>query len=673
LLAVAVFAARPSDAFAAADRYGGVWHEGKGTGAFVPISAGMTWTDVLNYRMTWGNLYSYRISDIEVVPKGCPSDRRDLFATQWEEGKWHDKLYVVSSLAEFQSAVASECRRGYRLKDFELWDSKCDEPVKYILLFRQDGKPCQYTPLINSDAWTKFGGLVSTYGGFGYTLVDFEMTPGPTLNDPNVMGVWYYGPSTQKFEVQTREQFEADMKAQEGLTTLMDMESFRRIEGGIGVLYWKRYVAGLWETLPTNADDHEVGEVYTKFKDLIYKQSAKRQLVDFEVYPDTNDDRFGDTFKSYLQGIGGGYAFAVLQSGELVAGDGEGYARQPADGNVGMTIQVPGPVASVTKFFTALGVLRFAETQPNVNAWLDEPMVQHLPGDFGPFGAGVGTVTIRQLLSQKTGLATFVPSQNADFVTNPAGWRQEMIAWLGQPLADFSKQYKYQNIHFELLALIMDEVELPPIVNSATPWRDWMIQQVFANAGVGALYCGGTASDALSYPLNNSQGGKEWIDSSWDCAGNGTGVGMFWASALDLARLNSAFRKGSIVSPSTVTMALAQGLGLDPPYPDTDGDATTTGDRLYTKNGGLCAYNGNGDSVGSDTLIARFDDYNFDDDWFSPAPPQTNDYVYEVGHRDFDVGIMIHGSAYAGVCYTARSFPIPKAMLQEALRRRENW
>ena len=235
MLAIAALAIRPPDAAAAADRYGGVWHPGKGTGAFVPISAGMAWPDVLTYKVSWGNAYSFRISDIEVVSKGCPSEREDRFATQWEEGTWSDKLYVVSSLVDVQNALANECRRGYRLKDFEIWDSDCDEPVKYILLFRQDGKPCRYTPLLNSDAWNKFGGLVGTYGGFGYTLVDFEMTPGPTFNDPTITGVWYYGPSTQKFDVLTREKFEGEMAAQEGLMTLMDMESFRRTEGGTGM------------------------------------------------------------------------------------------------------------------------------------------------------------------------------------------------------------------------------------------------------------------------------------------------------------------------------------------------------------------------------------------------------------------------------------------------------
>jgi CubicO group peptidase (beta-lactamase class C family) len=476
------------------------------------------------------------------------------------------------------------------------------------------------------------------------------------------------------------------MKAQEGSMTLMDMESFRRTEGGTGMLYWRRYVAGLWEALPNaNADEHEVGEVYNKFKGLIYREPAKRQLVDFEVHPDTSDERFKRTFDKHLAGVGGGYAFAVLQEGELVAGDGEGYARQPADGNVGMTPEVRGPVASVTKFFTALGVLRFAETQPDVNAWLDQPMIQLLPPDFGPFGTGVGTVTLRELLRQTTGLATFTPSGNP--VNDPAGWRQQMIAWLAQPLANAMKPYQYQNVHFELLALLMNEVVLPPVLNSANPWLDWMHQEVFASAGVGPLVCGGTAADALSYALNSSQGGVEWIDSTWDCAGFGTGVGMFWASALDLARIDSALRQGSIVSQATVSTVLAQGLGLDPAWvtnagvpiqPDGDGSPATVGDRLYTKNGGLCGYNGNGDSVGTETLIARFDDYNFDDDAFSPAAPGTNDYAYEVGYRDFDVGIMIHASPYNGPCWTQqtptpRSFPVPKAILREALLQPEDW
>jgi CubicO group peptidase (beta-lactamase class C family) len=677
LLAIAVLVIGPPEAMAAADRYGGVWHPGKGTGAFVPIAAGMAWADVLNYKQSWGKANSFRITDIEVVPKGCPSDRSDLFATQWEKGSWNDKLYVVHSMAEVQNALANECRRGYRLVDFEIWESDCDEPVKYILLFRQDGKPCQYTPLINSAPYDEFGGYVTTYSGYGYTLVDFEVSPGSQQN-PTITGVWYYGSSVQEFKIVYRETFDAEMAAHEGSMTLMDMESYRRAEAGPASAYWRRYVAALWQSLPgLNTDDHEIGEVYDKFKGLIYKQESERQLVDFEVYSDTTDARFSRTFDKYLSGIGGGYAFAVLQAGELVAGDAEGYARYSS---VPMGIDVRGPVASVTKFFTALGVLRFAETQPNVNLWLDEPLVQHLPGDFGPFGAGVETITIRELLRQTTGLATFTPSVNP--VNDPNGFRQEMIAWLGQPLANAMKPFQYQNVHFELLALMMDEVELPVIMSSTAPWRDWMNQEVFANAGVSPLLCGGTTVDALSYPLNNSQGGVEWIDSSWDCAGFGTGVGMFWASALDLAKVDSAFREGAIVSPSTVAMVLSQGLGLDPAWltgagvpmqPDNDGSAATIGEELYTKNGGLCGTNGNGDSVGTETLIARFDDYNFDDDGSAPPPPLTNDYLYEVGYRDFDIGIMIHSSAYSGTCFSARSFPIPKAMLQEALLQREDW
>ena len=682
VVAAAFLFVRPPGAEAAADRYGGVWHAGKGTGAFVPTAAGMTWKDVLDYKQSWGDANSFRITDIEVVPRGCPSDERDLFATQWEEGAWKDKLYVVSSTSAVQSAMANECRYGYRLVDFEIWEPACEEPTSYILLFRGGGKPCR-AGLVDSAPAHGFSSLVDAHAASGLTLVDFEVVPDPQLT-PTVLGVFYPGSAQQKFSVGARHVFEAEMSAQEGSMTLVDMESYRKLESG-PFPFWRRYVAGLWETLPApNTDDHEVGEVYTKFRKLIYMEEGKRKLADFEVYPDTTDGRFVRTFENHLDGTGGGgWAFAVLQAGELVAGDAGGWARDPSGGSgLVMGIDVRGPVASVTKFFTALGVLRYAEaTQPDLDLWLDEPMVQHLPGDFGPFGPGVGTVTLRELLRQTTGLATFAPTVNP--IKDPAGFRQDMIDWLAQPLANPMKPFQYQNVHFELLALLMDEVELPPILNSPFRWRDWMNQQVFAPAGVGPLLCGGTSADALSYPLNNSSGGIEWIDSSWDCAGSGTGVGMFWASALDLAKVNAAFRDGSIVSPGAVAMALAQGLGLDPAWinsagvpqqPDTDGSPATIGDRLYTKNGGLCGYNGNGDSAGSETLIARFDDYNFDDDLSSPAAPSSNDYGYETGHRDFDAGIMIHSSSSAGDCWSApRAFPVPKAILRQALLLAEDW
>ena len=670
LLAVGVLTVRPPDVASGADRYGGIWHPGKGTGLFVPLSAGMTWGDVLSYRQSWGAANSFRITDIEVVPKGCPSDRRDLFATQWEEGTWADKLYVVSSISAVQNALSNECRLGYRLKDFEIWDSDCSEPVKYILLFRQDGKPCSKTPILASQASSKFGGLVSNYVSLGYTLADFEIVPGAS-NDPTILGAWYPGPSTQKFEVLDREAFEAEMTAQEGHMTLMHMESFRRQVGQFPVPSWWRYVAGLWETLPgTNADDHEVGEVYPKFKDLVYKEPSQRQLVDFEVYPDTNDDRFGQALNSHLAGVTGGYAVAVIQAGEVVATHAVGYARRPAEGNLGMTVDVRGPVLSVTKFFTALGVLRYAETKPDPNAWLDTPMTQHLPPDFVSFGPGVSTVTLRELLTQKTGLAEFTPSGSP--VDDPVGWREQMKSFLSQPLADPTKAYQYQNIHFDLLALLMEEVELPPIVNSAHRWSDWMNQQVFAKAGVGPFLCGGTAADALSYPLNVVEPGLQWNDGNWDCAGSGTGAAMFWASTLDLARVNAAFRAGKIVSPAMVSMVLAQGLGLDPDYPDNDGSPDTIGEELYKKSGRICSYSGS-HSAGSETLIARFDDYNFDDDPMSPLAPQTNDSPYEVGYRDFDIGIMVHSTPYAGECFTDRIYPSLRKMLREAVLKKENW
>ena len=688
-----------------ADRYGGVWHQGKDSGVFVPLHAGMMWADVLQYRILWGRQNSFRITDIEVDSTSCPSNQGGPFATKWEKGSWQDRLAIYYSLAAFKTAIHNQWKLGFQLVDFEIWGGHCQNiGPAYIALYREAvPSPYRTPPKVDSTWLTSLQSTINDYAKSGYKLVDFEIDKAPmnqSLPSPvEALGVWYAGSAKQEYLVLERSQFEAEMTNRDSTSTLMDMESDRL------KLYPQkpptRYVAALWENFSkNNIDEHEVGEVYTKFKELIWLQDHSRKMIDFEVYPNTIDKRFGVVFGKYLNNLGGGSAYAVLQAGELIAGSAHGWARRAfTDPNNGtqypgkvMELDTRGPVASVTKFFTALGVLRYAETRhfPHgyrwVDEWLDEPMIHHLPIDFHSFGPGVETVTIRDLLRQTTGLAEFTARKiSIDNLLGPthnsARWRKDMRDWLSQPLADSSKAYKYQNIHFELLALIMDEVELPGVISSLTPWHDWMNQQVFANAGVGPLLCEPTNGDALSYPLTFSTQGVEWIN-SWPCNGYGTGIGAFYASTLDLAKVSAAVREGKILSTVTARKIFEQGLGLDPPYPDGDGKIETGGEELYTKNGGLCGNNSQGQVSGTETLIARYDDYNFDDDglhYLGMGSPK-NDYIYEVGFLDFDFGIMIHSSPYSvGMpCpskefATPRNFPTPKEMLQEAFLLPENW
>ena len=694
--------------FAAADRYGGVWHPGKGTGAFVPIATGMKLEHVMAYRESWGEDSSLRLTDIEVVAKGCPADTTDVFATKWETGEWNDKIEIYSSIGELESAARNECENGYELVDFEIWRTHCEGDL-FIGLFRETEK-CTAEPeiIIDGTSIETFAGLLTQRKQEGYRLVDFELDiPLSTINPPvDVVGVWYPGTSQQEFYDLNRPDFEAEMLAREGTMTLVDMESYRAMEFLTDIP--ERHVVGLWEVLPDeNADDHEVGETYSKFSDLIYMDENTRNLVDFEVYADTLDRRFARVIERYFD-YGGGASIAVLQSGELVSEGTRGFAKLPEASQPGqlMTISTRGAVASVTKFITTLGVMRYADYVLGDLSWIDEAMVDHLPNDFGPFGAGVENITIRDLLRHTSGLSEFQPT--SDLLNAQQDWRDEMIAFLGEPLpTDPTLVPGYQNIHFELLALIMDEVELPKFLNDPEPWTWWIENQVFAFAGIGPLDCGGNPGDALPHPVSGGPSAKDWIDSSWSCAGFGTGAAMYWASPLELAKLSWAVRDNAFLSPAAVELIYSDGLGLDWAYAN-DGDSDTSGERIYGKGGGLgrCEWP---DQVGAETLMARYDDYDVDDTDArkkvvvgpesggpvtpGPATPtsgsssqpdhegSSDDYAYNPGGRDFDVGLMVHRSAYSG-CPTVeefeegnipRGFPTPLELLQEAVLQPEDW
>ena len=667
LAALLLTAGASADAHAS-DRYGGVWHEGVATGAFVPLEAGMTFAALQQYRTYWDDL---RITDFEIQEQGCPAEEIDLTASQWEEGTFYDELLVYESLEAFESGLAVKCDEGMVLHDFERWNPECERGAneQYIALFREGECDVEFLPYVElSDVWD-FGNVVPDANESGYEAVDFEVGD----DGEEVMAVFYGGGAPQYFETLDRPDFESVMIDNEGQYRLEDMESFRSEE--------TRYVSGLW-SLSEERDDHEVGEVYGMFGRLLYMDQYTRKLEDFEVYPDAVDQRFVNVISQYLS-MPQAYGFAVLQGGDVVADGGSGFAVRPVDSSgpgIAMTSESVGVSASVTKLVTTLGVIRYAEQYSGTGDWLDTYMVDVLPPDFQTFGAGVEQIKLRDLLTQQTGLETFDPPEGFDWTQDQLGWRELMKAWLELPLeTNLNPQpRKYQNIHFELLALIMDEVVLPPIVPGADPWRTWVNDEVFAPVGIGPRKCYGTGGDARSYPFawSNTSPGVYFAPNNWECGGNGTGIGMFWISPMDMAVLADGIRNGTVISSGRADDLLADGQGLDESNgvqyytPALDTDANTIGEEIHSKNGGLIGGNGQ-DTVGMETITIMYDDLDHDDDG-------NGDYRYEIGHTELSVALTVNSTPIAtgdpcpnDMC--TRLFPAPWSMAVEALMQPEDW
>jgi len=667
-LAALVLCAGSASEAHASDRYGGVWHEGVATGAFVPLEAGMTFSAMQKYRTSyWDDL---RITDFEIHEQGCPAEEVDLTASQWEEGTFYDELIVYGSLPAFETGLIAKCEEGMVLHDFERWNPQCEREgnEQYVALFREGDCNLELTPYVElSDVW-EFGNLVPGINESGYEVVDFE------IGDDNdeVMAVLYGGGNAQYFETLDRPDFESEMIDNEGQYRLEDMEGFRNEE--------TRYVSGLWN-LTEARDEHEVGEVYGMFRRLLYMEQDSRKLEDFEVYPGVVDQRYANAISQQLS-MPQAYGFAVIQGGDVVADGGSGFAVRPVDdpgGGVAMASDSVGVSASVTKLVTALGVIRYAEQQPGPDDWLDTKMVDVMPSDFTEFGEGVDQVTLRDLVTQQSGLVEF-DGGGFDWTVDQAGWRDLMKAWLAEPLeTTFDPQpRKYQNIHFELLALIMEEVVLPPIVPGPDKWRTWVNDEVFAPVGIGPRKCYGSGNDARSYPLawSNTSPGVFFAPNNWECAGNGTGIGMFWISPMDMAILADGIRNGTVISSDRADDLLAEGQGLDENNgvffytPAFDTDANTIGEAIHSKNGGLLGSNGP-DLVGMETITIMYDDLDHDDDG-------NGDYRYEIGHTELSVALTVNSTPVAtgdpcpdDVC--TRLFPTPWSMAVQALMMPEDW
>ncbi len=681
----AVTATAPATARAGADRYGGIWNEGQATGPFVPAKAGMTLSALQSYMASWTQ---FRVTDIEIVPQGCPAEETDLVASQWEQASWNDRLEVYGSFHAFQIDVADQCDEGFKLIDFEIWDSACARTdTRYVALYTDaEGCTSKPAPVVVTETPSDMSRQVGMQHATGRMLVDFEASE--PLNPGAIVGVFYAGSVKQRFGIYDRPAFEAEMLAADGIRTLDDMESYRLLPPFPGSVP-TRYVAALWNEYADNRDDHEVGEVYGKFERLLFKDANTRRLVDFELYPNTYDRRFEDVFRSYLDGFSIAWAVSVNQVGEDVGSTASGLALRPDPGNsvpaTPMTTTTRGVSASVTKFVTMLGVVAYANTRRG--DWLDTRIVDILPSDFTSFGTGVDQLTLRDFLTQRTGLPDF--STGSDPLTDPAGFRASMVMWLQQPvqtpkpLPPQVLPFNYQNAHFDLLAIAMNEYVLPPLYpTSADPWRDWMNDRVFSKVGIGPRACGWQAGDASSYPLGWSTVNWKWMTAPYPCAGYGTGAAMFWISPDDMSRLVHGVRTHVLMSEARADEVLAIGLGLDhkasaslPYTPTDDGSGATLGEVLHSKNGGIGG-TVNGEWIGSETFLVFYDDHNFDDDWGN-----ANEYSYEIGYTEFDVGIAIHSAPFASDdiclytkrCAATRLFPLPETMIKEAFRQPEAW
>ncbi|TDQ53023.1 serine hydrolase domain-containing protein [Actinorugispora endophytica] len=187
----------------------------------------------------------------------------------------------------------------------------------------------------------------------------------------------------------------------------------------------------------------------------------------------------------YLDANGVPGAVVAVTEGERVvrvAGYGHDSTGAP------MTADSPVPVASMSKSFTAMSVMRLVEEG---SVALDAPVVEYLP-EFRVADSRGDEITVRQLLDHTSGLSdTTFPEKSGPL---PATL-EERVAQLGEvePAAAPGTRYSYHNPNYAVAARLVEVV-------GGEPFADRLESDVFAPLGMDDSTTVGDLRDAPEVP-----------------------------------------------------------------------------------------------------------------------------------------------------------------------------
>jgi CubicO group peptidase (beta-lactamase class C family) len=281
---------------------------------------------------------------------------------------------------------------------------------------------------------------------------------------------------------------------------------------------------------------------------------------------------------SYDRALGGramGYAYAVARDGRLIAGDGAGFARstfEPHNPAQPWTIDTLSNIASVSKPITALAIM--SQVQGRGVELLDTPIWPILAGSgrfSGTAGVGVDRVTVRQLLTQRSGLirdGTLNPQTTTvdEFVAEYL--RQDVVAVPGST-------YRYSNTNFTILQVIYEILAGGPPGSYARLVQDTLLAPLGVDVAQDAITPTPSHDiEALDYSdVDDTRPGQYWR--SIPCVG----ASGWLATARGLLQFLIGLRTFALLGPQTTEMMFAERLGW---YPGTSEFGT-----YYHHNSGL--------------------------------------------------------------------------------------
>lgn len=285
--------------------------------------------------------------------------------------------------------------------------------------------------------------------------------------------------------------------------------------------------------------------------------------------------------RSGLDATGVGYCYMLKRKGKLVHFASSGWAQLPADGDVPWLFHIPMNIASVSKFVTAIALIRLLR---DLAIPVTRSIGAYLP-QYWSLGAGVGSITFEDLLRHEAGLGGGLSSPGpADFATAKA-----------QVALDSSGtgSYNYMNCNFTLLRILF--ATLTGAVPAQFQWPSflgitsdnfWDFASISAYSNYvndGVFWSSITDSRGLTFPGNGAKAyatpaaAPGWSDGDQSFSAGASG---WFLSVGDLMWVLGELRRGgSIMAAWRARNMMSKMYGLDPPIPTRAGTVYTKGGR----------------------------------------------------------------------------------------------
>lgn len=327
---------------------------------------------------------------------------------------------------------------------------------------------------------------------------------------------------------------------------------------------------------PEHTRSIQIEEVDPK-REVLYRIRAVPKR--FRAIPHLDVAAFGASVHAALKDNAVGYILQVRQNGQLIHIGIWNWSQMPVDANQGWTEDTRMNVGSVSKFLTAVGLVKLLDAE---GISYDAKIIDYLP-TYWAKGPNIDQITFRHLMTHRSGFSTGKSSSDYVFMKGKVA---AGVAGVGA--------YDYENMNFGLCRILMPiingdiskatNVPFPPL-NRDVGWdavtlhsyRNYMQANVFTPAGVSDV---GFApppigQNALAYPFPpaNKTG---W--NSGDLATMAGGAGWRLSCKELLNVLDHVRRRNTIISSQKAQYMLDNHLGIDQTI-------STPAGKIYNKNG----------------------------------------------------------------------------------------